>query len=284
MKFLILLLASAFSSLSLAGDLVTKYPQNEQVTLSTGDIVKLPFLVRKAAGVILMGTADLQKLNDYLAPEGLQAIPVLPHRGLVLLFNMNYTDSDLGPYQEIVIQVLSTSANGKKETLFKNIANLGDAVTSFVPLLNNKTDSLHKNSSFFMWKLYVTTPLALVAGREIWGFPKDLADVNVVGSFAGSSFATVTGEGEMIHAEKNHANSSRIPVSIDMRMISPKEYKQVSSRGMAQGTAEVSFFDKKTDVFELGSSTEWGGKLESVDYKPFMWMVMPQLEAVFFKP
>lgn len=284
MKFLAFILISTLSASAMAADLVDQYPQNTEVTLSTGDVVQLPFLVRKGAGVILVGTADLQKLNNHLAPEGLQAVPVLPHKGLVLLFNMNYSDTTLGPYQELVIQVLSTSATATKHPLLHEIRDLGAAITSFIPILNNATDSLHKNSPFFMWKLFVTTPLALAAGREIWGFPKDLADVKVAGTFGDSSFVVNTDDGEMVHAEKNHSNSFRLPLSIDMRMISPKQFKQISSRGMAKGKAEISFFNRKTDSFALGSSTEWGATLADVDYKPLMWIVMPQLEAAFFKP
>jgi hypothetical protein len=283
MGFAICLALSASAAFA-SDDLVDQYPQTEQVTLSTGDVVKLPFLVRNAAGVVLVGTADLKKLNGYLGPEGLQAVPVLPNRGLILFFSMNYSDSTLGKYQELVIQVLSTSAASTPLPLLHDIGDLGAATTSFLPLLNNATDSIHKDSPFFMWKLFVTTPLALTAGREIWGYPKSLADVNVSGTFGDSSFVVNTDGSEMVRAEKNHSDPLRIPLSIDMRMISPKEIKQVSSRGMAKGQAEVSLFDSKTDVFELGTSTEWGSTLTSVDYKPLMWIVMPQLEAVFFKP
>lgn len=105
--------------------------------------------------------AATQRLIDH---TGLRALPVLPGRAMVGLVFVQYVDNDLGPYDELGVAVLVARH---------------DASLPPTPRLRDAWAALRSGAAgVLIHELPVDGEFTCAAGREIWGFPKQ------VGTFA----------------------------------------------------------------------------------------------------
>lgn len=121
-----------------------------------GTVLTMPVRIRKANTHVAMFSvaADAaQKMIDY---SGLRVFEVRPGRAVTMLMLVRYIDGDLGKYHEfgtaVMVRPPGSSASGWKD--------LGSAAA-------------------FIHHLPVNQGFTLQAGREIWGFPKIMAEFTV---------------------------------------------------------------------------------------------------------
>lgn len=119
--------------------------QAQAVHVVLGRELTMPVEVRVATAMTAMFSCDAdatQRMVDY---AGLEVLRFRPGRGLVGLAGIHYIDGDLGPYHEFGVCVLVRQPGSRK-------------------------------AGVFVHRLPVDGEFTLAAGREIWGFPKELAD------------------------------------------------------------------------------------------------------------
>ncbi len=118
-----------------------------------GTVLTMPVRVRKATQHMAMFSVDAdaaQRLIDY---SGLRVCRFRPRRAVAVLMLMHYVDSDLGQYYEygtnIMVNPPGSTASGLRAL---------------------------QSAGAFIHHLPVDQSFTLEAGRNIWGYPKVMAD------------------------------------------------------------------------------------------------------------
>ncbi|MEU8804511.1 acetoacetate decarboxylase family protein [Spirillospora sp. NPDC048819] len=129
-----------------------------------GEQVDLPVRIRDAAVASAMFAVPAEGAQAVIAYSGLDVAEPLPGRAVCSLAFVRYADGDLGPYHEFAVAFLvrppgSAPPSGTLGRL-RTIAGGGMAGVG----------------AFIHW-LPVNQEFTLEAGRTIWGFPKELADI-----------------------------------------------------------------------------------------------------------
>jgi hypothetical protein len=96
-----------------------------------------------------------------VAASGLTVAEPLPGRAVCSIAFVRYLDSDLGPYHEVAVAFLVRHKGMEPASAITKSA---EVVRGFM--------------GAFIHQLPVNQELTLEAGREIWGFPKFLADID----------------------------------------------------------------------------------------------------------
>ena len=117
--------------------------------------------------------------------------------GAVML--VNYTDSDVGPYDELLIIPGRTSANGYQ--------------------------------GYTVSRIYVSTQASVINGRRNWGIPKELADFHWESSPDGSQNVTAAKDGAQFLRMK--ARPTRLSFPLSTRLFSPQLLQPVSEGFLA---------------------------------------------------
>jgi hypothetical protein len=128
-----------------------------------GRTLTMPVEVRTATAMTAMFSvpaAATQRLVDY---SGLQVLQHRPRRAIVGLVFVRYVDGDLGQYDEFGVAVL-----------VRNHDEPGPAST-----LGNLRALAKGRAGVLIHRLPVDGEFTMAAGRQIWGFPKDLAEFDV---------------------------------------------------------------------------------------------------------
>ncbi len=118
-----------------------------------GTVLTMPVRVRTAVTHVAMfsvGSAAAQRLIDY---SGLQVYQYRPGRAVTMLMLVRYIDGDLGQYHEFGTAVMVAPPGSSA----RGLRGLGSAAA-------------------FIHHLPVNQSFTLEAGRNIWGFPKVMAD------------------------------------------------------------------------------------------------------------
>ncbi|MGF6888460.1 hypothetical protein ABIA39_007675 [Nocardia sp. GAS34] len=113
-----------------------------------GEKVTMPVEIRDADAASAMFLADAEAARKILAGTGLEAV-VVAGRAICSLAFVRYVDGDLGPYHEFAFALLARLPGDPS------------SVGVYIPWLP-------VNQSF-----------TCAAGREIWGFPKEVADIRI---------------------------------------------------------------------------------------------------------
>lgn len=125
--------------------------------------VTMPVEVRKATAFTAMFSVPAHRAQEMIGYSGLEVLPHLPGRSVVGLVFVRYLDGDLGPYDELGVCVLvRRHDSAARRTTLGSLRSLvrGDA-------------------GVLIHRLPVDGEFTRAAGREIWGFPKSLADFDV---------------------------------------------------------------------------------------------------------
>ncbi|HEY8482093.1 MAG TPA: acetoacetate decarboxylase family protein [Spirillospora sp.] len=135
-----------------------------QVHEIQGERVRLPVRVREAAlasATFVVPAAAARKVISY---SGLDVAEPLPGRAVCSLTFVRYTDGDLGPYHEFAVAFLARPPGSAPPS--------GEAGTGVLGRLRGMAGA----GAFIHW-LPVDQRFTLEAGRTIWGFPKEIADI-----------------------------------------------------------------------------------------------------------
>lgn len=118
-----------------------------------GTVLTMPVRVRKAAQHMAMFSVDADAAQRMIDYSGLQVCRYRPRRAVAVLMLMHYVDSDLGEYYEygtnIMVNPPGSNASGLRAL---------------------------RAAGAFIHHLPVDQAFTLEAGRNIWGYPKVMAD------------------------------------------------------------------------------------------------------------
>jgi hypothetical protein len=121
-----------------------------------GQTVVLPVRIRDASSVyatFLVSAAAVKRL----LPAGLTPLQTIPGRATCTIVGVDYREGDLGQYHEVGVCFLLRPSKGSRLDLLSMVRNQAPA---------------------YIHRLPVTTSFSCEAGRQIWGFPKDVMDVD----------------------------------------------------------------------------------------------------------
>ena len=265
-----------------ADSLLERYPHNQRFVLSNGQTMWLPLHISQGKGVVLAGLADLDRLTEYLEPEGLRPVPITPTQGLIALYNMNYERTDIGAYKELVICVAATRDARTRAPWLSAVNDYASLLAIYVPFLRGLVGD-RTQDVLYTWKLYVTEPLPMRAGLDVWGFPKSLADIDVSVSERGASFYVEDRGEPVLYGSYRRLLPWHIPVSIDAFLATPLDVKPAITNGLAQTQSRLGLF-LPWDEFQVNPEHPWGAVLNDVGFRPVLWHTMTELESVFLAP
>jgi len=126
--------------------------------------VELPVFCHDGSGVAAFFMCDSVKAAQKLEGTGLYPIEFSKGKALALLGLFEYRESTLGPYNEGFL-LIAVSPQSKMSFLTK----------SFQFVMTAK----YRKLGFYTLDLPISEELPLVAGREIWGVPKFLAELSL---------------------------------------------------------------------------------------------------------
>lgn len=116
----------------------------------------MPVQIRTAEQHMAMFSVDADAAQRMIDYSGLRVYRFRPRRAVVVLMLMHYIDGDLGPYLEYGTNVM-VNRPGSEESGLRGLGSAGA----------------------FVHHLPVDGEFTLQAGRQIWGYPKVLADFTV---------------------------------------------------------------------------------------------------------
>jgi hypothetical protein len=282
MNILLLVVLSANALAS--SDLFARYPVTEQVTLSDGTRLGLPLHDFDSKGAVLAGLAEVNALEGILSPQQLRPLEVLPGKGLMLLFFMDYLSTGLGAYQELVVLIAATQKESAPSSPLDRLEGFAHLLAVYLPLLNGKLNASTGDYGFYTWKMWVDSEPARLAGLEVWGFPKSLAQVSNRIEPRRTTLSVREPKGSLVvSAERHGLSPPAIPLTIDLQMFTPFETLPTRTRGIAETKSLLMPFTRG-DHLSFGTDSEWGRKLANTGFKPLLWQIMPRVQAVFLKP
>lgn len=121
--------------------------------LIAGETVTMPVRIRSAEQHMAMFSVDADAAQRMIDYSGLTVCRYRPRRAVVVLMLMRYIDGDLGPYLEYGTNVM-VNPPGSDASGWKALSEAGA----------------------FIHHLPVDGEFTMAAGRQIWGYPKVMAD------------------------------------------------------------------------------------------------------------
>ena len=173
----------------------------EQHTLSTGHSVELPLeCTCTVAGATFTATAD--RLNELL-PTELTPIRIGPRTGLLSLVSIEYhAIGEFDPYNEFAV-IIPAARNPSPN----------------LPILPFFTGEV----GGYVHYLPVTTDASVALGTELWGYPKERADILIADS--GSTRRTVVKQDgdPLIQLDVGHADARRRELTMHSYTVKDEE-------------------------------------------------------------
>ncbi|MHB1503741.1 MAG: acetoacetate decarboxylase family protein [Acidimicrobiales bacterium] len=154
--------------------------------------------VRYSDALVIAAAFELPERPAELPPS-LEGRP----GGLGVVVFADYPESTIGPYREVVV---------------------------LVPGVFNGEDVA------FCPRIYVTTDVALCQGREIWGFPKKMADIEVTATLGGAVSARLSRGGQVLCSIEGEVadplDTASARSMLDTRVVNHKVVPAVDGRGL----------------------------------------------------
>ncbi len=137
-------------------------PLTHQIFQTSAGPVPIPCAFRKVNYVAALFESNSLGLNELL--KNTTCFPALKvgEKQFIALGFIEYTDSDLGAYNEMILSVPCIPQGEKQSPM----------------LWFNLLSSLkHRKVWQYVPQIYVTSTLSMAGGREIWGFPKEILHI-----------------------------------------------------------------------------------------------------------
>lgn len=148
-----------------------------------GATLRYPTAFRDGSSCMGVFTVQAGRAATLIADTPFEPAEVLPGRAVCSINCVHYTDTDCGAYEEIAlalfVQPFGTRLT-RRETL-RRVAS-GDIAS-------------------YTWRLGVTTALSRDAGIEMWGFPKQLAEIDYELGDGRASFTWSDGDDPVLRYE-----------------------------------------------------------------------------------
>jgi len=236
--------------------------QSPEAVVVDGERVALPVQVRSAKMVTASFVVDAEAAQRLIAYSGLR-VARLAGRAMCSLSAVKYTDSDLGPYHEVAVAFVVEPHDGASAR--KASMGVGSVTTFIHALPVNQVFTCH-------------------AGRDIWGFPKWVADISYTERGAWTE-VTLTADAEQVLSLSIH----RSPLPIPNREMAMACYSFRDS--VLRRTAWTTRSRRMTAriggcVLEIGRSHPMAVELASLGLprRAVMSMATPLLSATFGPP
>ncbi|MBJ8344749.1 acetoacetate decarboxylase family protein [Antrihabitans sp. YC2-6] len=144
-----------------------------------GQRVDMPVQIRQASAFAATYNVSAAAAQTVIAYSGLEVLRLFPGRAVCTLVFVDYVDGDLGPYNEFGVAFLVRDPVKRPKLLGDVRAVLGGG------------------AGVFIHRLPVDGEFTMAAGREIWGFPKELAEFET-DSYAGGRRGILRKDGQLI--------------------------------------------------------------------------------------
>jgi hypothetical protein len=125
-----------------------------------GGTVEVPVRYQQVFAVGGIFTAPVLPLQKLLPTSKLVPAEIIPGKGLLAVMAFDYRESSIGPYREVGIAVPARYRPRMNPPLF--------------PALRMSASLSYEA---YIWKLPVTTEIALRAGIDVWGYPKFMGEI-----------------------------------------------------------------------------------------------------------
>ncbi len=224
-------------------------------TSNSGDVE-----IRTAREVALFGVADLKATNDYLAEQGLEAIPNNGFATTALVTN-DYIDNTLGAYREFYLAFV--------------VKKIGE-VTFDRP-------------GYYFASHRLNDRVAGEYGRTIWMTPYSLSDISMSIADDNSLVESSASENGVLHASVKMGKSAQFALSTSSTPYyvygySPVTIKQVKYKIDVVGTAFSRPYDSSVDQYFIDPASETGLVMKAINFIPVQWSVMKQYSGTFSRP
>jgi hypothetical protein len=134
-----------------------------RATSSTGAL-ELPFLARDASMLAAFFRVSMARATAALAGKPFHPVRILGGTGVVALALIDYRDTIIGPYREVLAALAVVPEGVAPPTL---------------PLLGLIRASTRRDVGFHALDIPVNEPAPGLSGRELWGFPKFVTEIDL---------------------------------------------------------------------------------------------------------
>lgn len=134
-----------------------------RVVTSAGDS-ELPVLYRDASAVFAFFRVDAARAAELLGHVPLEPVRLGRRSAIAAVAAYDYRDTSIGPYRELGVALAAVPRH---------------ATTPALPLVHLLRARTHEDVGWHVIDLPVTTAIADVGGRELYGFPKFVTEVAV---------------------------------------------------------------------------------------------------------
>jgi hypothetical protein len=125
-----------------------------------GRLVPMPVRVRDAVSLSAVYLVPTRAVAQLLDPAPVHVLEVVPGRALCVLAAVEYRDNDLGRYNEFAVNFFVQYGGPPPR-----------------PFLGLVSAFRHRTAGAYVHWLPVTTTFSRDAGRDIWGFPKTVEEI-----------------------------------------------------------------------------------------------------------
>jgi len=271
-------------------------PSTHTTTLKSGVKTTIPFHAYQSNALIILGTANLNKMKDIMKGQDYQPVSTEDGKAVVVFWFMNYPNSTAGPYKELVYAIIS-SKDPMTVNWYQDPFQLAKLY-------------LDSHIIFYVNKLWLTEQLPIDYGIEILGTDKYLMKVASDNWQDTVTFDWVLPNGSplvkgSIVAKPNKVDelkgafglASAIGLQRTIKLLlSPLTYTLCSPKGINPnlerlneghntryhitgfGDVGASLFDKSIDTLHFGSD------LSILEFNPELKLTSPNYDFIFYPP
>jgi len=249
----------------------SKFPTTDIIRLSNGQITQLPFRVVSEA-MLIYGSANLNRVKSSFYYEGdFSPIAIGNNHASVAIWIMEYSNTDAGPYNEIVVSVLATKGKELKLPLEHDF--------SYVVT--------HEEAYVFCKRLYLDSVDPILAGREIWGFYKHARPVPILISNKEDLriFNVESDQGKLaFKGQVKRPSGAGLRAELRINVATSNDFYQTHFNNTLVGTQFVKPWDPQTDELIIGDDSFMGEMLRSWEYNPKVILYSPDFKFLVARP
>lgn len=168
----------------------TKAPTPETQTILGREII-LPSVVRDATAAVAFYLVSAKAAQGLITESGLRIAKVLPGRTICTITAVDYKDSDLDRYHEIALTFFVHEPGSRP-----------------LPFVGALAGMLRGTLGAYVHWLPVDQEFTCAAGRQIWGFPKFITQIDLERE-DDLERATLTVDGELVLRQTVRAGGTR---------------------------------------------------------------------------
>lgn len=238
--------------------------QQEEIELQ-GRKGKMPIFYYDNTSFAAMFTASTVKVRSFLPHSDMTPIEVFPGRCLMAFMAFEYRKSDLGPYNEFCIAVGVTFRKGQ------------------IPLATVTSQLLRRSLSAYIWRLPVTTEIARIAGVDLYGYPKFIADIDFHRE-PGRIRCSLADKGKKILSLSGKTLPAGVGKRLEYTTWSIKDGSPLRTRILVNPIEFSQSMSRDAARLEIGTGHPICEELKSIGLseKPILYQYSPVTESILF--